>query len=473
MYVYILPCINKNIYKHIQIEYSDDKPDIYISQSLSNYLNEAKSQINGKESKWDVFKKYTNTYEYIHSVIPNKNSGVSKYNPISRSYFKMVELIDEFNFHLDTPFAVKTFHLAEGPGGFIEAVINHRKNKKTLKRLDEEDSYVGMTLLKNQKIQTESGLYCKNEKNNDYVNNKIDIETPPNWKKIQCFLKENINIVIEKGADSTGNILSLSNLIKINEIYGNSIDFVTADGGFDFSSDFSNQELNMTRLIYGQIVYALCIQKKGGSFILKIFDCFMKSTVEMLLLLCSVYDSVYITKPHTSRMANSEKYIVCKGFNHSIIQLYPYLFFSFKEMLETANESKYISGFFSKSIPQYFLQKLEKINILLGEKQLENIEQTLVLMNKYEFIYDNLIIQNQTNWRKTIPVSSHTDEDIDNENNNYYLFSSKWKKYKSNNCEYNSIRKYNNNEEIDSLVSLNISKCINWCIKHNLPITNC
>ena len=34
----------------------------------------------------------------------------------------------------------------------------------------------------------------------------------------------------------------------------------------------------------------------------------------MLYLLTMLYDQVYYCKPHTSRYANSEKYIICKGF---------------------------------------------------------------------------------------------------------------------------------------------------------------
>ena len=60
--------------------------------------------------------------------------------------------------------------------------------------------------------------------------------------------------------------------------------------------------------------YALTMQKKGGTFILKIFDCFMQHTIDILCILSSFYNKVYITKPHTSRYANSEKYIVCKDF---------------------------------------------------------------------------------------------------------------------------------------------------------------
>jgi hypothetical protein len=362
----------------------------------------------------------------------------------------MIELINEFQFELNSPNAINTFHLAEGPGGFIEAVVNYRKNNNFSKREDDvsinnEDNYIGMTLLTSL--------------------NKTTVEPPPSWKKIQSFLKENENIIIEKGADKTGNILSLNNLIQINEKYGNTMDFITADGGFDFSTDFSNQEISMTQLIYGQIVFALCMQKQGGSFVLKIFDCFMKSTVDLLALLCSVYDNVYITKPHTSRSANSEKYIVCKGFNHSSIQLYPYLFFSFKEMLD---KKAPISSFLTIHTPYCFLQKLEKYNGILGEKQLANIEQTFALILNVSLQEEMTILQKNKvlndNWKRN-SIENYKSVNINYKgvfNNNY----SDKDKYEFYNKKEKLIQ---NNKEIDSLVKSNILKCFHWCIKHNIP----
>ncbi len=519
MLIYLLPKINKNIYKYIQIQQGEDPPAPYISQSLSFYLNDTKKQIDGYESKWDVFKKYTNPFEYIHTIIPNKKTSVSKYKPISRSYFKMVELIDEFHFGLDSLNPIQTFHLAEGPGGFIEAVVNYRKNIKQTRTLSlgdkdglherfsssrdspppttndhgnntspkevymmsntssketcinnnyDDDIYVGMTLLvplastdldPNIQISAFPSRSASPSKPTETT------DMPPNWKKIHSFLKENHNnVIIEKGVDKTGNILSLSNFIKINETYGNTMDFITADGGFDFSADFSNQEISVIQLIYGQIVFALCMQKQGGSFVLKIFDCFMKSTVELIALLCSVYDNVYITKPNTSRSANSEKYIVCKGFNHSSVQLYPYLFFSFKEMLEKKTTPHFVHGFLSKPLPQYFIQKLEKYNGILGEKQLENMEKTLAFINEDE---------NTDCWKRRAKNSGLEQLKWRSATVNRYD-TVVWNKKKDRYLEggdvfYKKEQWVQNNREIDTLVNSNILKCLHWCIKHNIP----
>lgn len=397
MLIFILPKPNINIYKYINLEIINEKPQPYVSHSLSICLNETKKQIQLFESKWDKYKKYTNEYEFIHTNIPNRKTSVSKYKPISRSYFKMIELIHRFELNTNTCTPIKTFHLAEGPGGFIEACVNVRKNK--FREISKEDKYYGMTLI--------------NDKENNHV--------VPGWKRGEYFLKQNSNIFIETGEDKTGDILSLPNFLHINERYGSSMDLITADGGFDFSLDFNNQELAVSKLLYGQIICALCMQKKGGSFVLKIFDCFMQCTVDMLLLLSSMYDEVYITKPHTSRSANSEKYIVCKGFIGCSLYFFPYLYYSFKFMTEMTNDSYMKRILRDYEIPYYFSTKIEKINGLFGQMQLENIQTTIELINQSE--------KNQTNY--------------------------------SNYCN-------NITENIDVLIHDNVKKCIQWCLKHSL-----
>lgn len=375
---FILPRLPPKLYMFIDPQESENIPQPVINESLCFYLNDIKHHINTHEYMWETFKRFTNTYEYIHTTIPYKKHCISRYRPISRSFFKMIELIHFFELGTNSVNPMKTFHLAEGPGGFIEAMVKYRVRS--------DDKYIGMTLL--------------DKHNSDY--------NIPAWKKTQHFLQENKNVHIESGLDKTGNILSLDNFVYIHELYGSSMDLITADGGFDFSVDFDHQEINMTKLLYGQIVYALCMQKQGGHFVLKIFDIFMQHTVDMLVLLSSMYERVYITKPNTSRSANSEKYIVCKGFIHSSsYQFFPYLYKSFRKILQTNSSvdlrspselvvkrqtslvaplsgitsevaPKYISRIFcNMPLHHFFMNRLEEYNIIIGQNQIENIYITL------------------------------------------------------------------------------------------------
>jgi 23S rRNA U2552 (ribose-2'-O)-methylase RlmE/FtsJ len=362
------------------IEYTElptDTSPILVSGTLSQYLSSLKEKITPKEKLWDIYKKYTNPYEYIHTPIPTKKRSISKIKPISRSYFKMVEitlLFDLLNKYQDT--SIRSFHLAEGPGGFIEALATIRNN--TL------DSYYGMTLI-----------------------DKAQCSNIPTWKKSKDFLGRFTNVILESGSDNTGNILILENLRYCKEKYESSMDIITGDGGFDFSTDFNHQEIAISKLLYGQFAFAITMQKKGGHFILKIFDSFMKHTLDIIYLLSSFYQKVYIIKPKTSRYANSEKYIVCMGFLYdSTDEYYPFIESGFIQMMKTGENP---CQFLNLPLPYYFIQKIEEYNSIFGQKQIQNIYYTLSL------------IGNQ-----------------------------------------------HKNERIDALINTNIQKSVDWCIKYNI-----
>jgi 23S rRNA U2552 (ribose-2'-O)-methylase RlmE/FtsJ len=388
MIYFLLPKSFIFTYKNLDFHDDDSIPTPVISNSLSYYLSDIKTKIKDHEKEWDNYKKYTNPYEYIHSIIPNKKKCISKHKPLSRSYFKMIEIVNTFklkDFTIEgvrtnvyeprtilkpkhTP--IKTFHLAEGPGGFIEAISEMRNNP--------EDTYIGMTII---------------DDSEDY--------NIPGWKKSQHFLKENPNVFIETGKDGTGNILHLENFVYCKEKYASSIDLITADGGFDFSVDFNNQEVSITKLLFAQIAFAVCMQKKDGSFVLKIFDSFMQHTIDLLNILSSFYEKVYITKPDTSRYANSEKYIVCKKFLfRSCNDFYPYFYKTFQKMVSS---EKNVQRFLNIPISNLFLTKLEEYNSIFGQQQIENIYYTISLIetkNKAEKI-ETLIknnIQKSTTW---------------------------------------------------------------------------
>ena len=97
MSYYQLPRTNSLIYNHIDYITSDEKPEFFISNSLATYLCEIKQRLDTIEHEWDIHKKYTNPYEYIHTPIPTRRKCVSKYSPLSRSYFKMIEMINIFD----------------------------------------------------------------------------------------------------------------------------------------------------------------------------------------------------------------------------------------------------------------------------------------------------------------------------------------------------------------------------------------
>jgi len=174
--------------------------------------------------------------------------------------------------------------------------------------------------------------------------------------------------------------------------------------------DFNKQEENSINLIFSEVLYALILQKQGGSFVLKIFDMFHQTTIEILYLLCYFYGQVYIYKPHTSREANSEKYIICKNFtiNNNYESIIKSLCNNFNDLSKQT-----IYKIFNFNLNSYFLSKIEEINAIYGQQQVENILNTITYIN--------------------------------DENK-----SSK--------------------ERLEKIKLSNVQKCITWCKEHNQPI---
>ena len=113
-------------------------------------INRVKNRINEFDHfEWEDLKKLTNPYEYIYAFNNRKNSHYSKsvttLRPLSRSFFKMIEIIYDFTYELYTlQEAITTLHIAEGPGGFIEASRYIRKKETTV---FQNDKVFGITLI--------------------------------------------------------------------------------------------------------------------------------------------------------------------------------------------------------------------------------------------------------------------------------------------------------------------------------------
>jgi len=364
--------MQNNIHIHLSVTYNNSVHP-YINKSLSTYLNNIKSEIEIYSNSWDRYKKYTNPYEYIHTSIDGIKLPVCKLKPLSRSYFKMIELYPICN--INDNGEIKTFHFAEGPGGFIEALCHIRKNNK--------DIYYGMT------------LHDDNDKN------------VPGWIKTNNFIKNHPNVIIETGKDYKGDITNAENLLYCFNKYNNSIDLVTGDGGVDFSTDFNNQEIVGLKLILCQIAFTIAVQKHNGCCIIKFFDIFTRASVELLYLLSNIYQEVIIVKPNTSRCANSEKYIICKKFRLSNTK---YLVEKFYTIIKNFDNEKNIVSILNIDIPYLFISKIQECNAILGQQQIENISNTINL------------IENQ-----------------------------------------------NNNDKINNIKYVNINKCTVWCQKNKLP----
>ena len=179
------------------------------------------------------------------------------------------------------------------------------------------------------------------------------------------------------------------------------MDFITADGGFDFSIDFNKQEQLASKLILVEMLYTIIMQKKGGSCIIKMYDTFTKISIDIIYFLSSFYKSAYITKPSTSRTANSERYLICENFKLDDTLEYYTFFRSIFDFL-TVDSDTTIESILSTEFPYKFLNSLEEINAIIASEQIDNIQNTLKIINNSDKSYDKLNMLKETNIQKCL-----------------------------------------------------------------------
>ena len=239
-----------------------------------------------KTELWDLAKRITNPYERIstHSSRLTLPKSISCIYPLSRSYFKMIEILTHLQFfdrHKDAK--LKSLHICEGPGGFIEAFYSMAADKKRLI----QNSYA-MTL-------------------------KSTHTMIPGWRRATNFLQKHPSVQLLYGPTKTGNIYEPINQDECAKIVGNGAQLVTADGGFDFSEDFHAQEKSIIRLLISSSIILLRSVAIEGDIVLKLFDCNSLMTRDIIALLASCFTSWTLYKPVTSRPCNSEWYFLGKS----------------------------------------------------------------------------------------------------------------------------------------------------------------
>jgi hypothetical protein len=160
------------------------------------------------------------------------------------------------------------------------------------------------------------------------------------------------------------------------------------------------------------ILLILHRQTNNGITIIKIGFTFHKPVVDILYLLSSLYQKVYIVKPNTSNVMSYEKFIVCKNFilNENTRQIYFSYIVKLIEFKKFYSNNENIKHIIDKDIPYFYINKIDDINNIIGQQQLETIDQVI-----------------------------------------------------------NIYKNKNKDDKIESLKKMNIHKSINWCEKMNIP----
>ena len=178
---------------------------------------------------------------------------------------------------------------------------------------------------------------------------------------------------------------------------------------FELEDNFYNNAKIYAREVLFFLSIILKYQSDSGVCVLKISSLTYKPILDIIYILTSLYEKVYIIKPSVSNLINSEKFIVCKKFTF-LPERVQYYLNEIHTILFNVRPDSIISSILKTNLPYYFLNKIEEVNIIMGHQELESMEQLI-----------------------------------------------------------NLVRSKNREEKIESLKKVNIQKCIQWCEKYRIP----
>ena len=311
-------------------------------------LRERIEEFECADGKWEYYKKMVNPYEFVYTQPKYKDfpTSVCLLNPLSRSYFKMLEILAVSRFFdVTAGERLRSAHVCEGPGGFIEGFYDECERRRIAPL-----SATAMTLR-----PTQSNV--------------------PGWKRAATFLQKYRSVQILYGADNTGNILKYENQDAFIAACPKVLLF-TGDGGFDFSTDYSMQEAAVFPLLVASVRMGFECMRQGAVFVLKFFDIHRPATTDLLCFLAAHFRSWSIYKPATSRPCNPEQYFIgvdyrgCAGGGLDLL----------REWSRAVCEGKMIGRLVTGEMPAEFAGTLEAIRARIVRSQIDYLERVFGLI---------------------------------------------------------------------------------------------
>ena len=204
----------------------------------------------------------------------------------------------------------------------------------------------------------------------------------------------------------------------------NSVDFFIYDIVYD-SKNYNKTIVTLLNILINILTY----QSENGISIIKFTNLFYKPVIDVLYILCNVFEKVYIIKPNTVNILSDEKYIVCKNFifkNDKTDENNIYI----EELLKLVNFYRGLMNINDNVVISMSLEKNE-INI------------TSIINNEYQYFFVNKLEEfNITTGQQQIEAHDQL---------------------------INIFKNKNKEERLEILKKTNIQKCIQWCEKYKIP----
>jgi 23S rRNA U2552 (ribose-2'-O)-methylase RlmE/FtsJ len=291
----LIDCTNKKVSSvlHTDTSYAQ------FALGFNHWLHASKNKTDvfktfiGKKHVYHVLNGYEHNIDDYSESIANESSKffeVSKLVIQSRTFHKIWEILMYFD--LIDPLSKKfvSTHLSPAPSSVLQAVMGFREK------------------------------FCKDSKNDRYFYIPSKDLNDEYRKSDAEFVKY---ISKDKRVTSINRVNSLKQSVaETIKNVDTKVDLVTGGYWNEWNTENIQEQICASYLLE-QIVSALNIQKKGGDFILKMYETYTKISLKLILLLKSLYENVYIIKPLTSRESNSDRYVVCRKFKHDSSEIQP------------------------------------------------------------------------------------------------------------------------------------------------------
>lgn len=197
------------------------------------------------------------------------------------------------------------------------------------------------------------------------------------------------------GPKENGDVYDPSNQEGFKDIimthtHGKGVHFMMADGGFSVVNQETLQEILSKQLYLCQCLVALMIVRVGGHFVTKLFDLFTPFSAGLVYLMYRCFEEVCIFKPNSSRPANSERYLICKGKRSGTEGVLQHLKQVNEFLLkDEKNDVLQLVSFEELEGEKQFLQYLRESNNSLGKKQV------IALRKLAAFYEDTTLVEKQ------------------------------------------------------------------------------
>ena len=201
-------------------------------------------------------------------------------------------------------------------------------------------------------------------------------------------------------------------------------------------------------------------QADNGTCIIKIDNIYYKTIVDILFIFSAIYDRVIIIKPSISSVTKGERYLICKNLNIDNVRQTKLLqqldeHCKPKIILNTLDTLQ-IHSLIKHDIPYYFSNKLEEINAVIGQQQLETYDHILnIYKNKNRNEKCEIMKRNHIHkciqWceKNHIPCNRFIDN---NNNNNNNIFLNMKNRLAINDIENDNSQNIENIENIELII---------------------